>query len=247
MWDPHTHKHVKDIEGIQRRAARFVKGCYVRVPGTVTNLLKNLEWSPLQQRRQMSRLRMMYKIVNNQSCPVQISDYLQKKTRVTQSFHPKHFINLGSQSNTYKYSCFIRTGKEWNGLPDELIEQETPESFKSALANYLNHWPFFVFFVSLLFDWFTLALALVTAPLNYLFLNNWHLHYTCICVMGNLWELWNINKCSWTEYCCFSKYCFIVLLLNTQDQLVSAHKIIPRSGKLDCLKLYLELVYCILC
>ena len=65
VWDPHTHKHVKDIEGIQRRAARFVNGCYVRTPGTVTKLLKELECSTLQQRRQMSRLTMMYKIVND--------------------------------------------------------------------------------------------------------------------------------------------------------------------------------------
>ena len=139
VWDPYTHKQVKDIEGIQRRAARFVKGCYVRTPATVTKPLKELEWSTLQQRRQMSRLTMMYKIVNDQSSPAQIPDYVQKKTRVTRSFHPKRFINLGSKSNTYKYSFFIKTVKEWNGLPDELIEQETLESFKSALADYLDH------------------------------------------------------------------------------------------------------------
>ena len=103
-------------------------------------------WSMLQQRRQMSRLTMMYKIVNDQSCPVQIPDYVQKKTRVTRSFHPKRFISLGSKSNTYKYSFFIKTVKEWNGLPEELIEQETLESFKSALADYLNHWQFFCLF-----------------------------------------------------------------------------------------------------
>ena len=85
VWDPHTHKHAKDIEGIQRRAARFVKGCYVRIPGTVTRLLKEHKCSTLQQRRQISRLMMMYKIINDQSCPVQITDYVQKKIRVTDS------------------------------------------------------------------------------------------------------------------------------------------------------------------
>ena len=68
----------------------------------------------------------------DQSCPVQIPDYVQKKTGVTRSFHPKRFIN-------YKYSFFIKTVKEWNGLSDELIEQETIESFKSALVDYFNH------------------------------------------------------------------------------------------------------------
>ena len=66
--------------------------------------------------------------------------YVQKKTRVARSFHPKRFINLGSKSNTYRCSFFIKTVKEWNELPDELIEQETLESFKSALANYFSHW-----------------------------------------------------------------------------------------------------------
>ena len=28
VWDPHTQKHCHDIEGVQRRAARFVKNCY---------------------------------------------------------------------------------------------------------------------------------------------------------------------------------------------------------------------------
>ena len=45
VWDSHTHKHLKDIEDIQCRATRFVEGCYVRTPGTVTKLLKELEWS----------------------------------------------------------------------------------------------------------------------------------------------------------------------------------------------------------
>ena len=81
----------------------------------------------------MSHLTVMFKIANDQSCSVQIPDYVLKKTRITRSFHPKRFINLGSKSDTYKYSFFIRTVKEWNELPDETLE-----SFKSSLAD-LNH------------------------------------------------------------------------------------------------------------
>ena len=76
---------------------------------------------------------MMYDIVNGQSCPVSVPDYVQQKTRVRRSCHPKRFINF-STSNTYKYSFFNRTVKEWNALPRELLEQETLVSFKSALA-----------------------------------------------------------------------------------------------------------------
>ena len=60
-WDPHTQKHIKDIKGIQHRAATFVKGCSAKVPGTGTNLFNELEWPSLQQRRQIARLTKMYK------------------------------------------------------------------------------------------------------------------------------------------------------------------------------------------
>ena len=130
---------MKDVEGIQRRAARFVKGCYVPVCKELSQTY-SMNWNGHRYSKgdKLSRLTMMFEIVNDQSCPVRIPDYVKKKTRITRSVYPKRFINLGSKSNTYIYSFFLRTVKEWNGLPDELIEQETLESFKSALADYLN-------------------------------------------------------------------------------------------------------------
>ena len=136
-WDPHTQKHIKDIERIQRRAARFVKGCFEQEVETVSNLLNELEWSSLMNSRRISRLT-IYKIVNGLG-PIPVPNYVFQKTKVTCSFHPKCFINLGSSSSTYKYSFFTRTVKERNTLPDDLIKQQTVNSCKSALAAYLNH------------------------------------------------------------------------------------------------------------
>ena len=106
-------------------------------------------WMILHLLLYMSRLTMMYKIVNESK----LHGYVQQKTRVTRSFHPKCFINLLSTSNTNKYSFFNRTVKEWNALPTELIELETLASFKSALPQPLP------IFISHLFNWFTLALV----------------------------------------------------------------------------------------
>ena len=64
VWDPHLKKHVKQIEGVQRRAARFVKNCYTREPGTVTNLLNELNWIPLKVRRTISRLTLFHKAIH---------------------------------------------------------------------------------------------------------------------------------------------------------------------------------------
>ena len=59
VWDPHTQKPRQDIKGVQRRAAKFVKNCYKREPGTVANLPKDLKWHSPELRRKITRLTTM--------------------------------------------------------------------------------------------------------------------------------------------------------------------------------------------
>ena len=47
VWDPWMDMHIKQLEAVQRRSALFVKNCWARTPGTVTNLLNDLDWPPL--------------------------------------------------------------------------------------------------------------------------------------------------------------------------------------------------------
>ena len=67
VWDPHTQPHtqknIQSIEIVQRRAARFVKKCTQRTPGTITSLLEELKWPSLEQRRKQTRLTNLYTIV----------------------------------------------------------------------------------------------------------------------------------------------------------------------------------------
>ena len=69
VWDPHTQKHCHDIEGVQRRDARFVKNCLVRESDTVTNLLNDLNWHSLELRRKITRLTTMYEIAQDNDFP----------------------------------------------------------------------------------------------------------------------------------------------------------------------------------
>ena len=156
VWDPHTQKHCHDIEGVKRRAVRFVKSCYEREPGTVTSLLNDLNWPSLELRRKIARLTTMYKIVNNK-IRVNIPEYIAGPTHVTRSYHSSKLINIGSSSNTYKYNLFTRTLKEWNSLPPFFLDQTSVEVFKSAFTNYFNlsHWFYtsfhFIIYLLLLF------------------------------------------------------------------------------------------------
>ena len=58
----------------------------------------------------------------------------RKDNRVACSFYPKRFAHLISASNTFKYSFFTRTIKDWNSLPNNIIEQFTVDNFTSAQA-----------------------------------------------------------------------------------------------------------------
>ena len=59
--DPHTTSCIQQLEAVQRRAARFVKGDYHTTRSTA-QLIQDLNWPPLQQRRQNAKLVMMYRI-----------------------------------------------------------------------------------------------------------------------------------------------------------------------------------------
>ena len=61
VWDPHTKDHIKIIEAIQWRAARFVNNNYHRQAG-VEQMIKHLGWTSLQSRRKIARLAILYKI-----------------------------------------------------------------------------------------------------------------------------------------------------------------------------------------
>ena len=64
-WNPHSQNNIQTLEGIQRQASRFCTNNYVREPGSVTKLLKELGWETLQTRRKSKRITTLYKMEHN--------------------------------------------------------------------------------------------------------------------------------------------------------------------------------------
>ena len=54
-WDPHTTTCIQQLEAVQRRAARFVTGDY-RTTNSTSQMIQDLGWPSLQQRRQDAKL-----------------------------------------------------------------------------------------------------------------------------------------------------------------------------------------------
>ena len=102
VWDPHVISDVQKIEMVQRRAARFVACNYSRSDGTVTNILSDLNWSNLQERRKNIRLAIMYKIHAN-DIAIPIPEHIQRQTTTTttRQYHSKMCINTAFLLSPY--------------------------------------------------------------------------------------------------------------------------------------------------
>ena len=67
VWDPLTQANIDSMEAILRRAARFVLRRY-RNTSSVSNMIDELRWPSLQDRRRAARLTMLYKIRHKLVC-----------------------------------------------------------------------------------------------------------------------------------------------------------------------------------
>jgi len=61
VWDPYLQKDKYKIEMVQRRAARFDTNRYHN-KSSVNDMLGNLKWQTLEERRTNARLTILYKI-----------------------------------------------------------------------------------------------------------------------------------------------------------------------------------------
>ena len=116
VWSPHEAKLVNGLEAVQRRAARWAVNRYQR-KASVTQMLAELGWPTLEQRRNHSRLVMLFKILHGLA-------YVQHNFLLHASYarHSRHinqhtFTPFQPRTNYYKYSFFPHTVSQWNALP----------------------------------------------------------------------------------------------------------------------------------
>ena len=77
-WKPHLQKDIRQVERVQRRAARFCCSDYThRTPGCVDNTLKLLHWENLEARRKHNCLSLLHKIITDH-VDLTIDEYLQR-------------------------------------------------------------------------------------------------------------------------------------------------------------------------
>ena len=130
VWDPYHKKYIEQLEMVQRRAARYALGRYHNT-SSVTDMLKELQWETLEERRRKARLTMFYKIL---LCIVAIPlpVVVVQKPRPRPGY-PHQFMIPYCRTEAYKNSFFPNTISHWNKLPPSTASQTSLSLFQADL------------------------------------------------------------------------------------------------------------------
>ena len=105
-----------------------------RETGCVSEMIKKLHIELLTTRRINRRLTIFHKAIHSHlSLPV--ANLLQPTKRHSRHLNSKAFNTIHASKNCYKFSFFPRTIKDWNSLPDAIVNITEPQQFKQALAH----------------------------------------------------------------------------------------------------------------
>ena len=132
-WDPYHANKIKQIEMVQRSAARWVTSNYERT-ASVTAMLNTLGWHTLQQRRLAHRLVLFHRIILG-SIAIYIPSYIEAQTVDLRS---KSFIQPYARTELYRNSYFPRTISEWKRVPPDISAITDTDRFKAAVESYVT-------------------------------------------------------------------------------------------------------------
>ena len=132
VWDPYLKKDINKLEKVQRRAARFVTNNY-DFKTDCSKILKDLNWTPLSERRAKIKTTLVYKAQNNLlHIPL---NHLQSNSRNTRSATKNNYAVPRSQTNVHLHSFYPSTVRLWNSTPAEVRSSVSLEQFKNKLKN----------------------------------------------------------------------------------------------------------------
>ena len=131
-WDPYTQTEISQLEAVQRRAARFVKGDY-RQTSSTSQMLKDLGWPTLQQRRSDTKLLMVYRITQD-LIDIPSDQFFHPLIRGGHGYGHRFQVPF-CRTDVFKFSFFPSAIRLWNQLPNNLATAASLEVFRRGLAD----------------------------------------------------------------------------------------------------------------
>ena len=125
------HQCNTNIEKIQRRAARWFINDYSRY-SSVKSMLQQLQWPTLEERRNKSRLSLLYKAKNN-LIALEIPSYYQQRHDETRLHHQSSYILPYIRTSSHINSFYPKTINQWNALPAHAISSNSLTEFQNNI------------------------------------------------------------------------------------------------------------------
>ena len=129
VWDPYHAKDIHQVEMVQRRAARWATGRHHNT-SSVTEMLADLGWPTLAERRRQARLILLYKILEAQ---IAVTHHLIASKRQVRVNHPRSLLQQHTNTEAHRLSFFPRTTVDWNSLPRETATAANYNQFRRLL------------------------------------------------------------------------------------------------------------------
>lgn len=135
VWNPCLQKDIAEIEQVQRKVTKRIKG-FRNVP--YVERLRRLNLPSLQTRRLYFDMLECFKVVHK-SVRSDCSNYLALSERYTRGYHCKLTSSLPpARLNVRKHFFLERVLSYWNSLPVEILRQHNYIEFKKMLRIHLN-------------------------------------------------------------------------------------------------------------
>lgn len=148
IWDPYHECEIMELEKVQRKAARKVKGFKkwwteetdingkkIRRYESMGKLTNDLGWDALELRRKRDRLCKLFKASRDFPGWGEITSFLQRGIYKGRGDHDWKFKRDIIKTDVGKFSFINRTVSEWNLLPESTVKKDGLIHFKSSLEN----------------------------------------------------------------------------------------------------------------
>jgi hypothetical protein len=132
VWSPYTQKNIDKLEMVQRRAARWTQNNYSTY-ASVTEMITNLGWRSLQDRRSDARLCLFFKNFHGRVA-VPLPSFVRHPMRIPRHSHDLYMSQIPTRTDYYKFSFFPLAIVQWNRLPSEVALLPTLPRFRLAVS-----------------------------------------------------------------------------------------------------------------
>jgi hypothetical protein len=139
VFDGCADTHGNRLENIQRQAALACTSAYKHTKHE--DLLQELGWPPLTDRRTHQRLNLMFKIQKG-TAPQYLKETCPPLTKERTNYNLRTGMNITTplpKTVTYQKSFFPQSISDWNNLPQQIREATSISAFKENLKKTIRY------------------------------------------------------------------------------------------------------------